>query len=389
MSNKIIYSYVFQGLTALFIVIRLGYLVLSDNSNYLGFYSLLISFLLFGSFFSQLIVNNPQIQKVIIENKMNINFLLPITLIINIILFNIFFLISSFSYDIYLNLLISIVVISIYYVVDLIAIVNNNLNLMYRNLFIQNIITTILIVFLAYNKIDITSLSYIPICSFILPVLFSKEAYKILFFPKISFIKTFKLIKENYQLSLVPPVNLALDYFLKLFISSKFGIQFLGDFQTIQSIESLTGNILLGPYYKSLLLNTIKKKLVALGNIILNVTIITLIPIIGLFIIIYLDLSFLDKLNELFFVVILVLISKYIINIWGAISQVLIAKGNHIFITKVEIFNKVFLFISFITLSIFISENLKIYPYSFFITSLVLLLIIIFNIKNLKSFYKI
>lgn len=379
MANKIVLSYLFQILSAILIVIRLLFLTLTDNLDYLGFYSLMISFLLLSSFFSQFVVNNSQIQKIIIQKNIDIKYFLPITLIINLIIFNLIFIFSSFSLELYIKLFLCIVSISIYFIVDLLAIVKDNLNLLFRNVFFQNIISTITIIFISYNKIDIISLSYVPIFAFILPVIFSKEIYNHLEFKNI--LKGFKdiiqLFKGNIHLSIVPPINLAVDYILKYFISARFGIHFLGDFQTIQSMESLTGNVLLGPYYKSLFLDSIKTKFKRLRTIVTEVFIITIVPIVFLIIIKSFDFIFLDKLNRIFGIIILVLSAKFIFNVWGAICQILIAKGNHILITKIEILNKLSLMFAFFGLSYFFDERLLIYPNAIFLSSLILIIIIL------------
>lgn len=206
--------------------------------------------------------------------------------------------------------------------------------------------------------------------------------------PKYLFFK--KLLINSWHINIIPLNSSIFDYILRSAFLKLSGATTLGYFQTIVSIESMTGNIFLGTYYKKELIRfstNIKAELSDIKRSILGSIFISLIPTFGFLLLIVINNVI--KINIGLFEVVTPLIILSIIkiswNTWGVIGQILITRQNHRFVTLIEILIKILT--TGIAIIFLLFSNIEIWSYvvSAGVVSIFLLYI---NHNILKSRFK-
>ncbi|MCZ8230042.1 hypothetical protein [Flavobacterium sp.] len=362
--------YFFQFINASSVVIRTFLILYFGSSSSLGIYSLCVSSILLFSFIPQLIVNNQGLQFELM--KMNLIDQEEILKAFGVIMFIVNFSLLLFFYffenlvqidNINQNLvLLSIfgacfvsIIISIF---DFKAISNNKLGILYLTN-ATNSFSSVLFAFVVLFFFKKEKIIFLPLLSTIFPLLIYLFYYRfnlrfILFFyfKKTYLKKAFSLLRSTWIISLVPIVNNLIDYLLKFAISKISGFSILGYFQTIVSIESLTGNILLGPLNRKILFSYSTKSTneYSTSVIVKKCIILSCIPIFFLVSLYPVNYFYLipNKYYSILSLMIYILSIRIIWNFWGAIGQILVSRRRYNFVSFVEISNK------FLIASIFI-----------------------------------
>jgi len=389
--------YILQIINALFTILR-TFLILFLGSTYLmGVYSLVISSILIFSFFSQIITSNQGIQFKLMsldsEGKNKMLFTLCSLMIFSVLLI---FIILIFFPNLFhlgtINLKYSIfsifgacIVLVLVSVFDLHAIIHNKLNILYLSGAVNAVCGVFATTFILYSESK-ENIIFIPLLGS-LGSLFLYLFVNIRHLPdrntllpnKNSFREVFDLLKESWIISTIPVCSNVIDYFLRLTISRIAGFSVLGIFQTVTSIEGLTGNVLLGPLNRKILFSHMNVNYkYTISSIIKKSFLLSLIPIMGFILVIISDHFFRfisNKYYNIINVVVFVLIFRIIWNIWGSVGQVLISLNKFKLVSFVEIGNKFLVSLLFIIFLFYFNCGIWAYLYALIVVSIMMLFI--------------
>jgi len=389
--------YILQIINALFTILR-TFLILFLGSTYLmGVYSLVISSILIFSFFSQIITSNQGIQFKLMsldsEGKNKMLFTLCSLMIFSVLLI---FIILIFFPNLFhlgtINLKYSIfsifgacIVLVLVSVFDLHAIIHNKLNILYLSGAVNAVCGVFATTFILYSESK-ENIIFIPLLGS-LGSLFLYLFVNIRHLPdrntllpnKNSFREVFDLLKESWIISTIPVCSNVVDYFLRLTISRIAGFSVLGIFQTVTSIEGLTGNVLLGPLNRKILFSHMNvNSKYTISSIIKKSFLLSLIPIMGFILLIISDHFFRfisNKYYNIINVVVFVLIFRIIWNIWGSVGQVLISLNKFKLVSFVEIGNKFLVSLLFIIFLFYFNCGIWAYLYALIVVSIMMLFI--------------
>lgn len=396
--------YILQIINALFTISR-TFLILYLGSTYLmGVYSLVLSSILLLSFVSQIITSNQGIQfklmnlnskdqNVILYTLGILMFFLVVLIFLVLISFPTLFHIGSINlkYSTFsiLGACIALILVSVF---DLHAIINNKLYILYLSGAV-NAISGVLAAFLILNSEFKENIIFIPLFgslgSIVLYFLVNARHLKEIknsLPSQSSFRDVYTILKESWIISSIPVCSNIIDYILRLTISRVAGFSILGIFQTVTSIEGLTGNVLLGPLNRKILYsykNTNGKY--TIPSIIKKSFSLSLVPIFGFLLLIFLNdfCKFIpNKYLIIVNVVVLVLIVRTIWNVWGSIGQVLISLNKFKLVSIVEIGNKFLVALLFIFILLFFKSDIWAYLYALITVSLIMLIIEFIVIRN-------
>jgi O-antigen/teichoic acid export membrane protein len=363
----------------------------------MGVYSLVISSILIFSFFSQIITSNQGIQFKLMsldsEGKNKMLFTLCSLMIFSVLLI---FIILIFFPNLFhlgtINLKYSIfsifgacIVLVLVSVFDLHAIIHNKLNILYLSGAVNAVCGVFATTFILYSESK-ENIIFIPLLGS-LGSLFLYLFVNIRHLPdrntllpnKNSFREVFDLLKESWIISTIPVCSNVVDYFLRLTISRIAGFSVLGIFQTVTSIEGLTGNVLLGPLNRKILFSHMNvNSKYTISSIIKKSFLLSLIPIMGFILLIISDHFFRfisNKYYNIINVVVFVLIFRIIWNIWGSVGQVLISLNKFKLVSFVEIGNKFLVSLLFIIFLFYFNCGIWAYLYALIVVSIMMLFI--------------
>jgi O-antigen/teichoic acid export membrane protein len=363
----------------------------------MGVYSLVISSILIFSFFSQIITSNQGIQFKLMsldsEGKNKMLFTLCSLMIFSVLLI---FIILIFFPNLFhlgtINLKYSIfsifgacIVLVLVSVFDLHAIIHNKLNILYLSGAVNAVCGVFATTFILYSESK-ENIIFIPLLGS-LGSLFLYLFVNIRHLPdrntllpnKNSFREVFDLLKESWIISTIPVCSNVIDYFLRLTISRIAGFSVLGIFQTVTSIEGLTGNVLLGPLNRKILFSHMNVNYkYTISSIIKKSFLLSLIPIMGFILVIISDHFFRfisNKYYNIINVVVFVLIFRIIWNIWGSVGQVLISLNKFKLVSFVEIGNKFLVSLLFIIFLFYFNCGIWAYLYALIVVSIMMLFI--------------
>lgn len=399
--------YFFQIINAGSVVIR-TFLILYVGSTYsLGIYSLCASSIVLFSFIPQLIINNQGLQfelmkMTLIDQEEVLKAFGVIMIVVNFCLLVFFYFFDNLIQINHINnnlILLSIfgtcfisLIISIF---DFKSITNNRLGILYFTN-AANSFSSALLAFVVLNFFRSEQIIFLPLFSAILPLVIYLYYYRynlkfILFFyfKRVYLQKSFLLLKNTWIISLVPTVNNLIDYLLKFAISKIAGFSILGYFQTISSIESLTGNILLGPLNRKILFSYSmqSENKDSIPIIVKKCLVLSVIPIMCLICLYPVNYfySIPDKYYSILSILIFILSVRVIWNVWGGLGQILVSRRKYNFVSFVEISNKFLIASLFILFLYFTDLGVWSYLISLCVTAL-FLISVLYYVKNNNFF---
>jgi O-antigen/teichoic acid export membrane protein len=270
-------------------------------------------------------------------------------------------------------------------VFDLHAIIHNKLNILYLSGAINAVSGVLATTFILYSESK-ENIIFIPLLGslgslflYLFVNIRHLPDFKTLLPNKHSFREVFDLLKESWIISTIPVCSNVIDYFLRLIISRIAGFSVLGIFQTVTSIEGLTGNVLLGPLNRKILFSHMNvNSKYTISSIIKKSFLLSLIPIMGFILLIISDhfFRFISiKYYNIINVVVFVLIFRIIWNIWGSVGQVLISLNKFKLVSFVEIGNKILVSLLFIIFLFYYNCGIWAYLYALILVSILMLFI--------------
>lgn len=196
-----------------------------------------------------------------------------------------------------------------------------------------------------------------------------------------------KLIYDTWQINLIPLTTVTLDFIVRTILLDISGLVLLGYYQTVLSVESMTGNIFQAPYFSKILLSyTIDggKNAYTLKKTIVGALIISTLPVFGLMVIKYLndEIRLTNKLDFVFAPLIIIMTARIVWCVWGSLGQILISKKYFKFVSLVEVLNKTLVAGLLIVIMLIFNCGLWAYAYSVIAVAIMLLLLTIILLKK-------
>lgn len=410
--NKESLVYLFPILTTIFTILRMLIILRFGGAEALGLFGLLLSFITLLTMLVQIGSNQVVIVELIhlnLDERLRI-FSTIFCLAVSYIFIVGLLLIVFGSYFTQINsvfengnwkaiVFVTLIVTLVQLIFDLKSLVENRLILFYSSITINTLISLISS-YIILITFDYSHLIFIPLVSGIFTIAYYSFWHKTYIYKKTSlkdFVENirmvYKLVNKSWQINLIPINSALFDFFIKSIFASYSSLAVLGYYQTIISMEAMTGNIFLGTFYRKVLLtfsNLRSCNKYSLNIIIRNTLFLSIIPICGMIFYYIFSKHFpsLKSVEIILLPLLVVSIFRIPSNIWGAFGQILIAFGEHLIVTKIEIISKIF---STTIVVIFLicspTTNVWSYPFSIVILSIVFvpLLLWISNNKILKN----
>lgn len=299
-------------------------------------------------------------------------------------------------------LFISVVSVLLVHVFDLLSIVKGRLENYYIGLAI-NSISNIVLILILYFVLHDDSLLFLPFISSMIVLLYYA------FTCKDDFFQVFKrrnrrkshkfrgvffllgLLKRTWYINTLPFVTTLLDFGIKFILASLSSVTVVGFYQIIISVESVIGNVFLGPFYRHIIYKFALKQYEITRSIIIRLAaksvLLTLIPAFGLLMLGYINYIFEynSDFTQVFWILFSVSLVRVLWSVWGVFAQVLLSQGHVLLITHYEIWSRFLVSFFFIVGTLFINDNLWVYVLASLAVGLLLITSSLYHFLKLES----
>ena len=358
------YLIISQAVSALGTVLRYFIIMEVLGAGALGQYSISLSALMFLTMVGQFI-NNQAMQVALIKAevayKLTVYSAILAMFILYIVIVYIFWfcfsdLIQSYFSLVESRLVFEVILFSIPFTLinslfELRFIAASRLSTYYYSLALSSL-ASLLFVLLVININNYALVVWLPLvsagASFIYYIVASfRDVSKIfLNIRVVDFERALKLLKSTWYMNLIPFVNLSADFIVKLAFIGSVGQASLGYYQLLVSVEAMIGNVILGPFFKKLMVKySSTKSLISksLDGDIVNVMLLALLPILGLFFVYLVNnyIKFEFESLELIIPLIVISLIRVLWSIWGGVAQALLAVERSKYVTIIEIGSRV------------------------------------------------
>jgi hypothetical protein len=285
---------------------------------------------------------------------------------------------------------------------DLLNIVKGSLVNYYVGLAVYNISNIILILFF-YFILNKDYILFLPAISSGMVLFYywvvSRSDFNLIFsrdnvtrevnFKSVSFL--LRVLKKTWYINSIPFVTALLDFGVKSTLAIFSSVSTVGAYQIILSVEAMIGNLFLGPFYKNIILKFALKQYIATREFVIYLVgrsiLLTLIPILGILVLGYMNYLFEYKteFSEVFLILLSISFVRVLWSIWGVFSHILLTQGRTFLISNFEIFSRFSLSFFFVIGLIFIDNSLWLYVYSSIAVGIILAISSLYFFLKLES----